>query len=80
MLTPFTVPWVPEVFLACGRNFRCWPKADTSSEPPFQTPARLRFSCCPVGQSQPYKDLTATGNRARKVSGTQGTFTVVFRS
>ena len=47
---------------------------------PFQTPARLRFSCCPVGQSQPYKDLTATGNRARKVSGTQGTFTVVFRS
>ena len=26
-----TVPWVPEVFLACGGNFRCWPKADTSS-------------------------------------------------
>ena len=26
-----TVPWVPEVFLACGRNFRCWPKADTTS-------------------------------------------------
>ena len=25
------VPWVPEVFLACGENFRCWPKADTSS-------------------------------------------------
>ena len=24
------VPWVPEVFLACGGNFRCWPKADTS--------------------------------------------------
>ena len=23
--------WVPEVFLACGRNFRCRPKADTSS-------------------------------------------------
>ena len=25
------LPWVPEVFLACGGNFRCWPKADTSS-------------------------------------------------
>ena len=24
------LPWVPEVFLACGGNFRCWPKADTS--------------------------------------------------
>ena len=27
----FVLPWVPEVFLACGGNFRCWPKADTSS-------------------------------------------------
>ena len=26
-----TLPWAPEVFLACGGNFRCWPKADTSS-------------------------------------------------
>ena len=26
-----TIPWVPEVFLACGRNFRCWPEADISS-------------------------------------------------
>ena len=43
-----SVPWVPEFFLACGGNFRCWPKADTSS------------------------NLTETGNRARKVSGTQG--------
>ena len=25
------LPWVPEVFLACGGNLRCWPKADTSS-------------------------------------------------
>ena len=25
------LPWVPEVFLACSGNFRCWPKADTSS-------------------------------------------------
>ena len=23
--------WVPEAFLACTGNFRCWPKADTSS-------------------------------------------------
>ena len=21
--------WVPKVFLACGGNSRCWPKADT---------------------------------------------------
>ena len=27
------IPWEPEVFLACGGNFRCWPKAEaTSSE------------------------------------------------
>ena len=53
------LPWVPEVFLACGGNFRCWPKANTSSA---------------VGRSREghYKDLTETGNRARKVSGTQG--------
>ena len=25
------IPWVPEVFLACSGNFRCWPKAHTSS-------------------------------------------------
>ena len=25
------LPWVPEVFLACSGNFRCWLKADTSS-------------------------------------------------
>ena len=30
-LMPLIIPWVPEVFLACGGNFRCWPKADTSS-------------------------------------------------
>ena len=49
------LPWVPEVFLACSGNFRCWPKADTSSA---------------VGRI--HEDLTETGNRARKVSGTQG--------
>ena len=25
------IPWVLEVFLSCGRNFRCWPQADTLS-------------------------------------------------
>ena len=27
----YNIPWVPEGFLACSGNFRCWPKADTSS-------------------------------------------------
>ena len=44
MKTNPILPWVPEVFLACGGNFRYWPKAE---------------------------DLTQTGNRARKISGTQ---------
>ena len=26
----FFLPWVPEVFLACGGNFRCWPKAEAA--------------------------------------------------
>ena len=54
-----TLPWVPEVSLACGGNFRCWPKADTSSA---------------LGRSRAghYKDLTETGNRASKVAGTHG--------
>ena len=57
-----TIPWVSEFFLVCDGNFRCWPKADTSSA---------------VGRSHEfraghYKDLTETGNRAGKVSGTQG--------
>ena len=57
----FILPWVPEVFLACSGNFRFWPKADTS---------RPKM-CRPSGH---YTDLTETGNRARKVSGTQGIF------
>ena len=24
------VPWEPEVFLSCGRNFRCWLKAEAA--------------------------------------------------
>ena len=48
---PLRIPWVPEVFLACGGNFRCRSKGH-------------------------YKDLTETGKRARKVSGTQGTLRI----
>ena len=46
-----SVPWVPEFFLACDENFRCWPKAEA---------ARKTF------RAGHYKDLTETGNRARK--------------
>ena len=28
--TPEMLPWVPEVFLTCGGNFRCWPKAEAT--------------------------------------------------
>ena len=31
MVDAIVIPWVPEIFLACGGNFRCWPKA-TSGE------------------------------------------------
>ena len=27
----WVLPWVPEVFLACGGNFPCWPKAEATS-------------------------------------------------
>ena len=57
------IPWVPEAFLAYGGNFRCWPKADISS-----AEATSGETFC-AGH---YKDLTETGNRARKVPGTQG--------
>ena len=49
----FLLPWVPEVFLTCRGNLRCWPKAEAAGH---------------------YKDLTETGNRTRKVSGTPGSF------
>ena len=65
-----SVPWVPEVFLACGGNFRCWPKAEaTSGEAARKT---FRFSVRKAFRAGHYEDLTETGNRARKVSGTQG--------
>ena len=50
LYTGYYLPWVPEVFLACGGNFPCWPKAEATS------------------------GLTETRNRARKVSGTQGSY------
>ena len=36
--------WAPEVFLACGGNFRCWPKAGTSSALSFLACENIRFS------------------------------------
>ena len=30
IFTKFMLPWVPEVFLACGGNFQCSLKSDTS--------------------------------------------------
>ena len=56
------LPWVTEVFLACGGNFRCRPTAEATSG----EAGRKTFR---VGH---YKDLTETKNRARKVSGTKG--------
>ena len=32
-----TLPEVTEVFIACGGDFRCWPKADTSSTVTIKT-------------------------------------------
>ena len=69
------LPWVPEVFLVCGGTFV---RRDLSAE------GRHSFGCRPKPRAvKPreklfafraghYKDLTETGNRARKVSGTQG--------
>ena len=61
-----TLPWAPEVFLACGGRLTCLqPQAEATSG----EAARKTF------HAGHYKDLTETGNRARKVSGTQGTVT-----
>ena len=52
---------VPEVFLACGGNFSVLAEG------------RHIFGHRPKPRAAGhYKDLTETGNRARKVSGTQG--------
>ena len=66
------IPWVSEVFLACGGNFRCWPKANTSSAVGRSHERRSREKNLWPLRAGHYKDLTETGNRARKVSGTQG--------
>ena len=55
------LPWVPEVFLAWGGNFRCWPKTEATS-------VEAAGKTC---RAVHYKESTETGNRARKVSGTQ---------
>ena len=60
VLSGVEVPWVPEVFPACGGNFQCLPKAEA---------ARAESRAFRAGHC---KDLTETGNRARKVSGTRG--------
>ena len=59
-LTPaerVTLPWVPEVFLACGGIFGVGRRTK---------PREKLF------RAGHYKDLTETGNRAKKVSGTLG--------
>ena len=72
MWVSLTLPWVPEVFLAYGGNFRCWPKADTSSPVGRSYGGEAARNIFRAGH---YKDLTETGNRARKVAGIQGTLT-----
>ena len=42
-----TVPWVPEVFLACGGNFRCWPKANFGRRPKPRAATALEKSLAP---------------------------------
>ena len=64
------LPWVTEVFLACGGNFWCWPKAETSSAVGRIHGRRSREK----KRAGHYIDLTETGICARKGSGTQGTF------
>ena len=39
------LPWVPEVFLACGGNFRCWPKAEATSAGTQGTACRTSLYC-----------------------------------
>ena len=67
------LPWIPEVLLACGGNFRCWPKADTSSALGRSHERRSREKNFSRRSLYLYKDLKESRNRARKVSGTQGT-------
>ena len=40
IFTKFILPWVPEVFLACGGNFQCSLKADTSIDQETRNRAR----------------------------------------
>ena len=62
------LPFVPKVFLAWGENFRCRPKAEATNG----KAARKTSGTERAFRAGHYKDLTETGTRARKVSGTQG--------
>ena len=52
------LPWVQEVFLACGENFRCWPKADTSSAIGEATKTRQKPETALEKSPVPRVDLT----------------------
>ena len=71
--------WVPEVLLACGGNFRCWPKADTSSavsarlSPSSRSRHRIcrRTATCTRFRSS-RKHYIAQGNNAQDCFGITG--------
>ena len=73
------LPWVPEVLLACGGNFRCWPKADTSSavwarlSPSSRSRHRIcrRTATCTRFRSS-RKHYIAQGNNAQDCFGITG--------
>ena len=71
MWVSLTLPWVPEVFLAYGGNFLL-AEGDTSSPVGRSHGGEAARNIFRAGH---YKDLTETGNRARKVAGIQGTLT-----
>ena len=58
----FWYPGYPEVFLACGGNLPCRPKAEATSG--GATRKKTLFARGTMNE-----DMTETGNRARKVSG-----------
>ena len=63
----FWYPGYPEVFLACGGNLPCRPKAEATSG--GTTRKKTLFARGTMNE-----DMTETGNRARKVSGMRESF------
>ena len=63
----------PEVFLACGGNLPCPPKAEATSG--GATRKKTLFAHGTMNE-----DMTETGNRARKVSGKQRIILVLVKS